>query len=52
MTKQEAYGFYYAITKLNYYLQGADIIARNDHKPLTNFLKWEKCKQQGKQMGT
>ena len=33
-TEQEAYGIYYAITKWNYYLQGADIIVRNDHKPL------------------
>ena len=38
MTKQEAYGVYYAITNWNYYLQGADIIVRNDHKPLTKFL--------------
>ena len=38
MTEQEAYGVYYAITKWNYYLQGADIIVRNDHKPLTKFL--------------
>ena len=29
---------YYAITKWNYYLQGADIIVRNDHKPLAHFL--------------
>ena len=38
MTEQEAYGVYYAITKWNYYLQGADIKIRNDHKPLTKFL--------------
>ena len=37
-TKQEAYGVYYAITKWNYYLQGMDIIVKNDHKPLTKFL--------------
>ena len=37
-TKQEAYGVYYAITKWNYYLQGADIIVKNDHKPLAKFL--------------
>ena len=30
--------FYYTVTKWNYYLQGADIIVRNDHKPLTKFL--------------
>ena len=38
MTEQEAYGVYYAITKWNYYLQGVDIIVRNDHKPLSKFL--------------
>ena len=37
-TELEAYGVYYAVTKWNYYLQGADIIVRNDHKPLTKFL--------------
>ena len=37
-TEQEAYGVYYAITKWNYYLQGTDIIVRNDHKPLASFL--------------
>ena len=30
---QEAYGIYFTIKKWNYYLQGADIIVRNDHKP-------------------
>ena len=34
--KQEAYGI--AVKKWNYYLQGADIIVRNDHKPLAWFL--------------
>ena len=38
MTKQEAYGVYYAITKWNYYLQVVDIIVRKYHKPLTKFL--------------
>ena len=37
-TKQEAYEVYYAVTKWNYYLQGADIIVRNDHKLLDKFL--------------
>ena len=37
-TEQKAFGVYYAITKWNYYLQGADIIVRNDHKPLARFL--------------
>ena len=37
-TEQEGYGVYYAITKWNYYLQGADIIVQNDHKPQNKFL--------------
>ena len=37
-TEQEAFGVYYAIIKWNYYLQGADIIVHNDHKPLVHFL--------------
>ena len=37
-TEQEAFGVYYTITKWNYYLQGADIIVQNDHKPLARFL--------------
>ena len=36
--EQEAYGIYFAFKKWNYYLQGADIIVRNDHKPLARFL--------------
>ena len=36
--EQEAYGVYYAVTKWNCYLQGADIIVRNDHKALAKFL--------------
>ena len=37
---QEAYSIYiyFAIKKWNYYLQGADIIVRNNHKPLAWFL--------------
>ena len=37
-TKQEAYGVYYAITKWNYYLQGANITVKNYHKSLVKFL--------------
>ena len=37
-TEQEAYGVYYAVTKWNYHLQGADIIVRNYHKLLAKFL--------------
>ena len=36
--EQEAYGVYYAVTKWNYYFQGAEVIAQNDHKPLARFL--------------
>ena len=36
--EQEAYGIYFTVKKWNYYLQGADIIVRNDHKPLARFL--------------
>ena len=36
--EQEAYGIYFTIKKWNYYLQGTDIIVRNDHKPLARFL--------------
>ena len=41
-SEQEAYGIYYAITKWNYYLQGANITVKNDHKHLAQFLKWKK----------
>ena len=37
-TEQVAYGIYYNITKWNYYLQGADITVKNDHKLLAWFL--------------
>ena len=37
-TEQEAFCIYYTITKWNYYLQGAEIIGRNDHKPLACFF--------------
>ena len=37
-TEQEVYGVYYAVTKWNYYLQGAEIIVCYDHKPLARFL--------------
>ena len=48
--EQEAYRVYYAITKWNYYLQGADIVVCNNSKPLAKFLKWKECQQQGQQM--
>ena len=42
-TKQEAYGVYYAITKCDYYLQGANITVKHDHKPLAWFLNGKNC---------
>ena len=36
--EQEAYGAYYAVTKWNYYLQGANVTVCNDHKPLVRFI--------------
>ena len=50
-TEQEVCGVYYAVMKWNYYLQGAEVIVRNDHKPLARFLNGKKCKQQSQQMG-
>ena len=29
---------YYAVTKWNFYLQGAEVIIQNDHKPLARYL--------------
>ena len=49
-TEQESFGVYDAVTKWNYYLQEADIIIRNDHKPLAKFLNGKKCQQQSQQM--
>ena len=37
-TEQENYGVYYAVMKWNYYLQGAEVILCNDHKPLARYL--------------
>ena len=45
-TEQEAYGVYYAVTKWNYYIQGMDIIVKNDHRPLAKFLNGKKHQQQ------
>ena len=50
-TEQEAFGVYYAITKWNYYLQGMDIIVRNDHKPLTKFLNRKIANNKGNRWG-
>ena len=37
-TEQEAYSVYYVVTKWNYFLQGAEVIVHNGHKPLARFL--------------
>ena len=37
-TEQEAYSVNYTVTKWNFYLEGAEIIIRNDHQPLARFL--------------
>ena len=50
--EQEVYGIYFAIKKWNYYLQGADIIVRNDHKPLAWFLNGKNENMEDQQMGT
>ena len=49
--EQEVYRVYYAVTKWNYYLQGAEGIIQNNHKPLARFLNGKKCQHQSKQMG-
>ena len=55
-TEQEAFGVYYTVTKCNYYLQGADIIIRNDHKPLAKFCNGKtttnKVNRWGLKLGT
>ena len=35
--EQESYSVYYAVTKWNYYPQGAEVIVHNDHQPLASF---------------
>ena len=40
--EQEVYNIYFTIKKWNYYLQGADVIARKEHKPLAQFLNGKK----------
>ena len=50
-TEQEAYRLYYTITKWNYYLQGADIVVGNDHKPLNKFLNGKSTNNKVKRWG-
>ena len=49
--EQGAYWVYYAITKWNYYLQGANIIVCNDHKPLAKFLNGKNANNKVKRWG-
>ena len=37
--------FIMPVTKWKYYLQDADIMVQNDHKPLAKFLNGKKCQQ-------
>ena len=46
-TEQEAYRVYYAVTKWNYYLQGAEVIVCNNHKPLARFLNGKNANNKG-----
>ena len=54
--EQEAYGVYYAVCKWNYYLQGAEIMVCNAHKPLARFLNGKntnnKVNRQGLELAT
>ena len=50
-TEQEACEVYYTVTKWNCYLQGADIIVRNDHKPLAKFLNGKNVNNKVNQWG-
>ena len=50
-TEEEAYRVYYAVTKWNYYLQGAEVIIHNDHKPLARFLNGKKTNNKVNQWG-
>ena len=50
-TEEEAYRVYYAVTKWNYYLQGAKIIVQNDHKPLPRFLNGKNANNKVTRLG-
>ena len=50
-TEQEAYSIYYAVTKWNYYLQGAEVIVHNDHKPLARFLNGKNANNKVNRLG-
>ena len=50
-TEQEAYSVYYAVTKWNCYLQRAEIIVCNDHRPLARFLNGRNANNQVNRWG-
>ena len=49
--EQEAYSVYYTVMKWNYYLQGAEIIVSNDHKPLARFHNGKNANNKVKRWG-
>ena len=50
-TEQEPYRVCYAVTKWNYYLQGAEVIIQNDHQPLARFLIGKNANKKIKRWG-
>ena len=50
-TEQQTYGVYYTVTKWNYYLQGAEIKIRNDHKQLARFVNGKNADNKVKRWG-
>ena len=56
MDTQWKYSVYYTVTKWNYYLQGAEVIVCNDHKPLARFFNGKnsnkKVNRWGLELGT
>ena len=42
---------YYAVSKWNYYLQGAEVIIYNDHKPLARFLNGKNANRKVRRWG-
>ena len=50
-TDHEAYSVYYAVMEWNYYVQGAEIIVCNDHKPLARFLNGKNVNNEVKRWG-
>ena len=49
--EQEACSVYYTVMKWNYYLQAAEIMVCNDHKPLARFLNEKNANNKVKRWG-